>query len=155
MFLHDTTIEKAIRFSRFDNSHAFSTSSSHAFQLEDLMWPTAEHYYQAHKFDGMAYAEVILAAATAQEAHKLGNRWFKTKVHDWKAKRRLWMTRALYRKALEHKVVADALLATGDAQLIETSLYDHYWGIGRDQRGDNMLGQVWMDIRAKIRQSSS
>ncbi|MBX2808973.1 MAG: NADAR family protein [Cellvibrionaceae bacterium] len=150
MLLHDTRIEKAIRFSRFDQQHLLSTASAHSFMLEDRLWPTAEHYYQAHKFEGSAYAESIVTAATAQQAYQAGNRWFKRKVNGWKAKRRLWMTRALYRKALEHEAVRDALLATADAQLIETSLYDHYWGIGRDQRGENMLGKVWMDIREKI-----
>jgi ribA/ribD-fused uncharacterized protein len=153
MFEHDLTLEDAVRFSRFDEANLLSTVSAHAFELEDYQWPTAEHYYQAHKFEGMSYVDTILNVASGQEAHKLGNRWLKRKVKDWKTKRRVWMTRALYRKTMEHDEVKKGLLETGSALLIETSLYDHYWGIGRDQRGDNMLGKIWMDIREKIKTS--
>ncbi|MGH1485727.1 MAG: NADAR family protein [Cellvibrionaceae bacterium] len=150
MFEHDLTLEEAIRFSRFDEEHFLSTVSIHSFDLEDYQWPTAEHYYQAHKYEDKPYAQIILSAATGQQAHQLGNRWFKRKVSDWKTKRRVWMTRALYRKTMEHQDIKQALLETENALLIETSLYDHYWGIGRDQRGENILGKVWMDIRQKI-----
>lgn len=154
MFEHDTTLEEAIRFSRFDESSFLSTVSRHDFELEDYLWPTAEHYYQAHKFEGLQYAANILAAPSGQQAHDLGNRWFRRKTKGWKEKRRVWMTRALYRKVMEHQAVKQALLETNSSLLIETSLYDHYWGIGRDQRGENMLGKVWMDIRSKLQSTS-
>jgi ribA/ribD-fused uncharacterized protein len=150
IFEHDTTIEEAIRFSRFDEENFLSTVSKHEFELEDYQWPTAEHYYQAHKFENLPYAQKILQAPTGQDAYEVGNRWFKQKVKGWKDKRRILMTRALYRKAMEYQEVKDALLETKSTLIIETSLYDHYWGIGRDQRGENMLGKVWMDIREKI-----
>ena len=61
------------------------------------------------------------------------------------------MTRGLYTKCMMYPEVKQALLEIDPAQLIiETSAYDHYWGIGRDQRGINMLGKVWMDIRQKL-----
>ncbi|MFT7223392.1 MAG: ribA/ribD-fused uncharacterized protein [Cellvibrionaceae bacterium] len=150
LFEHDPTLEEAVQFSRFDEDHLLSTASRHSFQLEDRVWPTAEHYYQAHKFEGKVYAQSIIIAKTGKEAYSLGNRWLKSKVTDWKRMRRLWMTRALYRKAREYPEVKDALLATGDNLIIETSLYDHFWGIGRDQRGKNILGKVWMDIRKRL-----
>jgi ribA/ribD-fused uncharacterized protein len=155
VFEHNTTLEDAIRFSRFDSDHLFSTVSNHSFELEDYTWPTAEHYYQAHKFEGLAYANVILSAASGQDAYNQGNRWLKKKVKDWKEKRRVWMTRALYRKVMEYDEVKASLLETADSLIIETSLYDHFWGIGRDQRGQNMLGKVWMDIREKVQTESS
>lgn len=151
MLEHDLTLENAIRFSRFDEASFLSTVSEHPFELEDYQWPTAEHYYQAHKFEGMSYAQEILAAATGHDAFKRGNKRFKRKVGAWKDKRRVWMTRALYRVTVEYPSIKQSLLETNDALLIETSLYDHYWGIGRDQRGENILGKVWMDIRQKVK----
>ena len=150
LFDHDPTMENAVRFSRFDEDHLFSTVSRHSFQLEERVWPTAEHYYQAHKFKGSNYEQTILNARTGQEAHKLGNRWLKPKVKNWKHMRRLWMTRALYRKVSEFPEVKEALLETDNNLIIETSLYDHFWGVGRDQRGQNTMGKIWMDIRGKI-----
>ena len=150
MLEHDLALENAIRFSRLDETSFLSTIASCPFELEDYSWPTAEHYYQAHKFEGMAYADQILMADTGQKAHGLGTRRFKRKVKGWKNKRRVWMTRALYRITAEYPTVKESLLETGDTLLVETSLYNHYWGVGRDQRGENMLGRVWMDIRQKI-----
>ena len=55
----------------------------------------------------------------------------------------------------------DALLKTGDKELIEASPYDKIWGIGfstedagrtsRDRWGQNLLGQILMKIREKLR----
>ena len=155
MFEPNLTMEQANRFSRLDENHLLSSVSPHGFELEDHFWPTAEHYYQAHKYEGMPLCKAILAASNGREAHELGNQWFKRKAKAWKNNRRLWMTRALYRKTQEHSEVKEALLATGDDLLIETSLYNHFWGIGRDQRGENTMGKIWMDIRAKIQPGNS
>jgi ribA/ribD-fused uncharacterized protein len=150
LFEHDTALEEAIHFSRFDEDNVLSTVSLHGFELEEYRWPTAEHYYQAHKYEGLNYASKILAATSGRQAHELGNVWLKRKVSGWKERRRVWMTRALYRKMKEYDEVQDALLETDKNLIIETSMYDHYWGLGRDQRGENMLGKVWMDIRSKL-----
>ena len=155
MFEPNLKMEQANRFSRLDENHLLSSVSSHGFELEEQFWPTAEHYYQAHKFEGLPLAQSIIAVNTGVEAHKLGNQWFKRKTKGWKNNRRLWMTRALYRKTQEHTEVREALLATGDDLLIETSLYNHFWGIGRDQRGENTMGKIWMDIRKKIQDDAS
>jgi ribA/ribD-fused uncharacterized protein len=150
MFPHDTTLEEAVQFSRFDKNSPFATVSDHPFLLDEVQWKTAEHYYQACKFKGLSYADKIILAADGQQAYDLGNRWLARKVRGWKDQRQLYMTRALFRKVKEYSEVEEALLATGDSLIIETAQYDYYWGTGRDQRGKNMLGKVWMDIRRKL-----
>lgn len=155
MFEHDTTIEEALHFSRFDQDSPFSTIKALPFSLEEQQWKTAEHYYQACKFKGMGYARTIIDADSGEQAHQLGNRWLKRKVSDWKKNRQLYMTRGLYRTVMEYPEIKQALLDTGDRLLIETSQYDYFWGIGRDQRGQNTLGKIWMDIRRKLSDDSS
>ncbi|WP_317928779.1 NADAR family protein [Halioxenophilus sp. WMMB6] len=152
MFKHDLRLEQVYSFSRLDENNPLSTVSPHGFQLEDRYWPTVEHYYQSNKFAKPVIVQEILDAENGVAAYKLGNRWWKFGRHkDWKQKRRVRMTRALYTKVQVHQEVKNALMDTGDERIVETSLYDPYWGIGRDQRGENMLGQIWMDIRAKLR----
>lgn len=153
MFAHDLTKEKAYRFSRFDPENPLSTVSRHLIELENQTWTSVEHYVQAQLAGTAAWANKIAGAATPEEAHSLGGCWYRRKKSGWKKLRRLLMTRALYTKVQMYPVVREALEATGDELILETSLYDHYWGIGRDQRGDNTLGKVWMDIRQKLRES--
>lgn len=150
MLLHDKTIEDALHFSRFDKNSVFSTIADFPFELDGMHWLTAEHYYQACKFKGLAYAQKIIAAEDGQQAYELGNRKLKRKVSDWKSNRQVYMTRALYRRVKEYADVKQALLDTGDQLLVETSQYDYFWGLGRDQRGENTLGKVWMGIRNKL-----
>lgn len=150
MFAHDTILEEAVKFSRFDKDIPFSTISDHPFMLEDVLWKTAEHYYQASKYKGLAFSKKIILAEDGQQAYERGHCWYRRKVRGWKNYRQLYMTRALFRKVKEYPEIEQALLDTGDALIIETAQYDYYWGIGRDQRGKNMLGQVWMDIRRKL-----
>jgi ribA/ribD-fused uncharacterized protein len=47
--------------------------------------------------------------------------------------------------------LADKLIATGDAILIEDSKADSYWGVGKKGTGRNMLGRCLMDVRETIR----
>lgn len=155
MFSHNSAYENAFSFSRFDVTHPLSTHSAHPFILEDKTWLTAEHYYQMSKFAGTPYGERIASAHSAEQAYKLGNVWWKRKRGDFVALRNTLMTRALYSKAIQHDEVAAALLETGDQMLLENSAYGHYWGIGRDQRGDNHLGKIWMDIRQKLKERES
>ncbi len=61
------------------------------------------------------------------------------------------MTRGTYIKCLTHPEVKEALLATGDKVIVENSLYDHFWGCGRDQRGHNYYGKMLMDVRKRLR----
>lgn len=155
MFAHNTEIEHAEAFSRFDTTHFLATCSEHSFELDGLTWPTAEHYYQANIVLKESSRENIIAAPTGQAAHKIGSPWYRFKRKDWKTVRKTLMTRALYTKAMTHSSVRHALLETGDRLIIETSMYDHYWGLARDQRGENTLGKVWMAVRSKIREDES
>lgn len=152
MLQHDLRLEQVFSFSRLDDTCLLSTVSMHTFFLDGQKWPSAEHYYQAKKFIKPALIDEVSTAETGIDAYKLGNRWWKFgRAKDWKQKRRVMMTRALYTKLNTYPEVKQALLDTADERIVETSLYNPYWGIGRDQRGENMLGQIWMDIRAKIR----
>lgn len=56
-------------------------------------------------------------------------------------------------KFLQNPDLRDALIATGDAVLEEGNSWgDIYWG-KVNGRGTNMLGQILMDIREKLKWS--
>ncbi len=149
--LFDNDSTEKLTLSRLDPSHPLSAYSRHGFELDGAEWPSVEHYYQAMKFDDEDYREEIRNTAHPADATKLG----KSKKHgyrkDWSKLKKTYMTRGIYIKCKTHPVVAEALLATGKRQILETSQYDYYWGCGRDMRGENVYGKVLMSVREQLR----
>lgn len=152
LFQADSTMEDAVKFSRFDSDNPLSTCSSHPILLEEKNWLTCEHYYNAKITLSPALVATIEKATSGQAAFELTKPWYRWKHKDWKRQRAVLMTRALYTKVQMYDEVREALFSTGNDKIIETSLYDYYWGVGRDGRGENQLGMIWMDIRHKLRE---
>jgi len=61
------------------------------------------------------------------------------------------MKLVLRAKFSQHTHLMQMLIDTGDAQLVEDSPYDAFWGIGRDGTGQNQLGLLLQEIRAELR----
>lgn len=149
---------------RRDPGELLGTFSEHSILLDNEYWPSVEHYYQAMQFEEADLQDRIRQAPTPKEAVKIGDPGFPMKLlnklwqkprADWARLRSIYMTRALYIKCKAYDEVAQRLLETGDVHLLETSQYDYYWGCGRDQRGENMYGQVLMNIRERLRSENA
>ncbi len=143
--------EDAIYLSRSDPLENLSTFSKHGFDLESLHWASVEHYYQAMKFEDPDHREKIRNAPHPKIARKLGRKRFKKMRGDWTKVKAVIMTRGVYTKCRTHPEVAQQLLATGNRKLVDNSLYDYYWGCGRDRRGRNTYGKILMNVREKLR----
>ncbi len=142
--------EDALFLSRSDTEELLGSFSAHAFYLDEQDWPTVEHYFQAFKFENTEYRDKVRSAETPEKARKLGSARFRKIRKDWKQTQVTVMTRGIYIKCKTHPKVAEALLATGDRKLIESSNYDYFWGCGRDRRGENNYGKALMNVRKKL-----
>ncbi|TPV59767.1 NADAR family protein [Aestuariibacter sp. GS-14] len=151
MFTANLAMEKACQFSRFDLANPLSTCSLHPILLEDKNWLTCEHYVQAKTLKKTQHADIAAAMPTGEKAYEYGKVWYRAKINDYPSTAPILMKRALYTKVQMYEEVREALLATEDRLIVETSQYDYFWGIGRDQRGLNHIGKAWMDIRDKLR----
>lgn len=149
--------EGAIFVHRNAPEELLSSFSPHSFELEGETWPSVEHYFQAMKFQTSApdHFQKILHANTPKQAKKLGRSRLKKVRDDWSKVKRVVMTRAIYTQCRTHPEIADHLLGTEDNKIIEASQYDYYWGCGRDRRGENVYGQILMDVRNKLREENS
>lgn len=61
------------------------------------------------------------------------------------------MRKALRAKFEEHPALAELLVSTGTAELVEHTENDAYWGDGGDGKGRNMLGRILMELRETLR----
>ncbi len=139
---------------RKDPDHLLSAYAHAPFTLDGAEWPTVEHYYQAMKFDDAAYREEIRQAATVAVAVKMGKSWGHQRRKDWKKNSIVVMTRGTYIKCRTYPAIAQELLDTGEITIAELSMYDYFWGSGRDMRGMNNFGKMLMSVRNKLREEA-
>ena len=146
---------KAIYFYKaYDAYGCFSNFSLHPIHCEGLQWPTVEHFYQAYKFHTTPDAtlmSMIRKAATPEEAAAIGRDSRYSPRHDWERVKQGVMWQGLWQKFTTHDDIAEILLETAEAELIENSPVDYYWGCGEDGTGYNYLGKLLMKVRHQLR----
>ena len=133
----------------------FSNFSRHGISMDDVWWPTVEHYFQAQKFagtpDNADYIERIHRAATPKQAAELGRSRSVPLRADWEQVKDAIMLAAVQRKFETHEAIHAILLATADEEIVENAPRDYYWGGGADGSGLNRLGTTLMEVRARLR----
>ena len=61
------------------------------------------------------------------------------------------MQKAVLRKFETHGDIREILLSTKDAEIVENSPTDYYWGCGANGTGKNKLGIILMEVREILR----
>lgn len=116
-----------------------------------LYCPTVEHAFQACKTTDMAQRRQIANAQTPGQAKRLG-RQVALRV-GWDSMRDDVMLELLRQKFAPDSTLADLLLATGDAVLIEGNTWgDRYWGVCNG-KGENRLGELLMQVRDELQRA--
>ncbi len=134
---------------------AFSNLYKRAMTFESRQYPTAEHAYQAAKARKESVREWILSAPSpslvAMAAHGL---YVWDVAPDWSKTKFDRMKKVLHAKFGQHEDLADLLLSTGDARLVEAgrvnNAINRTWG-EVNGRGKNMLGVLLMEVRTELR----
>lgn len=141
----------AIYFYKVNDEYGyFSNFAPFPFVLEDKIWITSEHYFQAHKFTDNEYKEKIRLSDSPMEAAKLGRNHDIPLRNDWERIKDDVMRKAIYAKFTQNKELQLLLLQTEDKIIIEKTSDDYYWGCGKDGSGKNMLGKILMEIRVAL-----
>ncbi len=132
----------------------FSNFAAYPIRLDEKTWPTSEHYFQAQKFLEAEHQGEICSAKSPMIAARMGRSRKRPLRKDWESVKVSLMRKAVLAKFTQHEDLRDLLLSTGDAEIVEHTANDSYWGNGGDGRGKNMLGRILMEVRDQLRAES-
>jgi len=133
--------------------YGFTNFSSHPVKYKGKQYPTSEHLFQSFKFQEHrpGLAEHIRLCCPGPTDALSESRRFRPEVRpDWMKVNVDKMDETLWYKFNQHPALRAELLATGDAELIEDSDKDSFWGVGADRRGRNELGKALERLREKL-----
>ena len=143
---------KEIKFYSVNDEYGeFSNFAPYPIKLKGKKFYTSEHYFQAMKFDSPSDQADILKNKSPMEAARRGRDRKRKLKKNWNSIKDNVMRDAVYAKFTQHQELKDLLLSTGDAKLVENAKNDSYWGDGGDGSGKNMLGQILMEVRERLR----
>ncbi len=140
---------------RFDGDFRFLSNFYPAWvRLQGVVYPTAEHAYQAMKSNSPAVREGVLCLDTPGRA----KRWGQTIElrPDWEQVRKRVMLAVVAAKFTQNEALRGQLVATGDAVLEEgNTWHDNFWGAcgcpEHNGKGLNYLGETLMFVRLMVR----
>lgn len=164
-------------FYHHDQPHGYmSNFSRHPIELDDKIWATSEHFFQAMKSLDPEIQEAIRLQPSPGKAAYMGR---STALRsDWdevtgtphlaaifsdergivvELVKDHFMFSALVAKFTQHPAIAKELLETGDRYLIEnthSAMTDPYWGNGPSLNGLNKLGRMLMIVRKRLREAA-
>jgi len=141
----------------------FSQWYPRGFTLDEVYYPTAEHYMMVGKaklFEP-SRVEMVLHAKTTQEVKLLGRSIKNFDEQIWAKESFDIVLRGNIAKFSQHEDLKRFLFSTGNKVIVEASINDKVWGIGMlqdDKRasqplewnGLNKLGFVLMLVRERL-----
>jgi ribA/ribD-fused uncharacterized protein len=138
----------------FSGEYRFlSNFYSSPFEYSDRLWPTVEHFFAAMKTKNYEQQEEIRLASSPGQAKRLGRAV--DLRSDWESAKLRVMRAGLQLKFAVGSELADRLLATRNAHLVEGNTWgDVFWG-QVDGSGENWLGVLLINRRSELRVQSS
>jgi len=133
--------------------YVLSNFSAFALEWHGQLYPTVEHAYHAEKFRGTSQTirDLITVARSAHDAFQLAQHYKEQRRKEWDRVKVGIMGQMIMAKADQHEYVTRKLMETGERVLIENSWRDDFWGWGEKRNGRNVLGGLWMEVRAALR----
>lgn len=138
----------------FTGKYRFLSNFEHApirirIDKMDLQGDSVEHLYQALKATNAKDRMKILSCGQPGAAKRWGS---KIKCRpDWEEKKVGFMRALVLAKFQQNPRLAQRLLDTGNAELVEGNWWgDRFWGVCRGL-GENQLGRILMWVRAELR----
>lgn len=128
----------------------FSNFALYPIVIDEVKWPTSEHYYQAHKYTDPELMEKVRLAPTPMAAALIGRDPNIPKRADWDQYKDVAMEVGVRAKFAQYEELRILLKSTKQSQIFEHTKNDCYWGDCGDRTGKNKLGLLLMKLRSEL-----
>ena len=125
--------------------------SNHGFWLDNVYYPTAEHYYQSQKFNNVEIQKKIIMAKTPKEASEIGRSRNLKRKNNFKDIKNDVMYTAVLEKFRQNPDIRSKLIETRNEEIKEMTVKESYWGVGPNFDGDNHYGKILMKVREQVK----
>ena len=147
--MKNVNVNPAVKIDSFDGEFAFLSNFYPApVNFDGMKYPNNEAAFQAQKCPERRDEFIALGQQPGKQK-RLGR---KVELRpDWEAVKDDIMYTLCLCKFAQNPSLAEKLLATGVAELVEGNYWhDHYWGVCNGT-GQNKLGKILMAVRNEIR----
>jgi ribA/ribD-fused uncharacterized protein len=127
-----------------------SVLSAHIVEFKGVLYATCEHAYHCQRYHDPKIQEEIKSARSAYAAWEVSQKYKDQQLPDWDTKKTEVMEEICRAKLEQHPIIKQALIESGDAVIVK-DYPDPFWGIGMDGKGQNIMGQIWMKLRSKLK----
>ena len=125
--------------------------SNHGFTVDGVYYPTAEHYYQASKFDDTEIKNKILKCKTPKEASTIGRDRGLKRIDHFSDVKLDKMYEGVYYKFSQNKDIRTKLIETRNSDIREMTVKENYWGVGPNLDGRNEIGKILCKVREQVK----
>ena len=138
----------------YEFTNFFVCSSLH---IDNISYPTSEHYFQSQKFVGTPYPRYIAGMSHPRESFDFsrssrGTHWIRP---DWPEVKEQVMYKVLKEKFTQNPELGYLLISTCNAVILEHTSKDSYWGDAGDGTGKNRLGVLLMRLRMELQSENT
>lgn len=118
---------------------------------QGVIYPTAEHAYQASKTTDRQERYDMWFHETPGKAKRAGRK-LKHIRKDWDEVKERIMSGIVFLRFAYSPGLTKKLLATGNAEIVEMNDWgDTFWGTHPNGEGENHLGKILMQVREDLR----
>ncbi len=141
-----------IKIPYYENSYfCFSNFSAHKILFGNTVYSTTEHAFHAQKFEDESIVDEVKNATSPLEALRIGKLYKSKRKPNWNEIKLDVMYEVQKEKIKQHPDVREALITTGNEEIVEDSPDDDFWGNGKDGNGQNQFGKILMKIREELK----
>ena len=138
-------------YKEFGDLGYLANYSNHGFSIDGIYYKTVEHYYQAMKFDDKNLRKRIINAKTPKEASNIGRDRNNKRINNFKSIKDEVMFNGVLEKFRQNRDIAYKLIETRNKHIVEATVDEYYWGIGKDKSGENHIGGILVKVRERIK----